>query len=218
MLMAVTGTLAYNFTVMLPLFARDTFHGDARVAGYMFTAMGAGAIIGALALASALLATTRRLIIGGVGFAAVLIATAFAPTQWIALLLLFVLGASSVAFRVVATSLLQLSSDPMMRGRVISLLVVAIAGTTPLGGPLVGWIGEHYGARSTFILGGVSTAIAAVATHDYLRRRKPPSAMPDERLATLGVTDVEYLGSKDSPNQVADLGTPPPATSVADPR
>jgi MFS family permease len=171
MLMAVTGTLAYNFNIMLPLLAKDTFDGDARLVGYMFTAMGVGAILGALALAGTMVATTPRLIVGGLTFAAVLIASGLVPSVPIALFMLFLLGASSVSFRSVATSLLQLSSDPDMRGRVISLFVVAVAGTTSIGGPFIGSIGEHFGARTAFLIGGVGTALAAGLTYLYLRRR-----------------------------------------------
>ena len=70
-----------------------------------------------------------------------------------------------------ATSLLQLNSAPAMRGRVISLLVVAIAGTTPIGGPLIGWVGELWSARVAFVIGGVSTALAVLGTRLYLARR-----------------------------------------------
>ncbi len=66
-------------------------------------------------------------------------------------------------------------ADPEMRGRVVALLVVAIGGTTPIGGPLVGWIGDRYGARTTLVVAAVGTALGAYATLRYLRRRGVPS-------------------------------------------
>lgn len=170
-LMTVSGLLAYEWTVTLPLLARDTFGGDARIAGFVFSAMGIGAVVGGLALASLLHATTRNLTFWAVVFSAVLIATAVAPTLALALVLLFALGAASVAFRAVAAALVQLRADSQMRGRVMALLVVAIGGTTPIGGPLVGWIGETFGARVALGMGGVGTALAVGGMALYLRRR-----------------------------------------------
>jgi MFS family permease len=206
-LMAVTGTLGYNFNVVIPLLGKQTFGGDASTVGYMYTAMGLGAIVGAFALASTLKATVGRLLLGGMGFAVVLTATGLAPTLLITLGLLFVLGSSSVSFRSVATSLLQLNSAPAMRGRVVSLLVVAIGGTTPIGGPLVGWIGEEWSARVAFVIGGVSTALAVLGTRLYLARRSavspvstmdgPGSAGGDERAPLRGQLDEDLLPDRD---------------------
>jgi MFS family permease len=170
-LMAITGTLAYNFTVTVPLLGRDAFGGDARTVGYLFTAMGLGAILGALALAGTMVASTRRLVIGGLCFGAVLVATSFAPTAWAAMALMFLVGAASVGLRAVATSLLQLRADPEMRGRVIALFVVSTGGTTPIGGPIIGAIGERFGAQATFLIGGLSTALAVGVL--YLYRPRP---------------------------------------------
>lgn len=184
-LMTVSGLLAYEWTVTLPMFARDTFGGDAQVVGLMFTAMGAGAIVGGLAVAGTLRATTNLLIVAGLVFATVVVGTAVAPDVAAALALLFVLGGASVAFRAVGSALVQLRADPEMRGRAMSLLIVAITGTTPVGGPLVGWIGETFGPRTALALGGVATALAAVGMWLYLRRQRPiGSRVPveDQRL------------------------------------
>jgi predicted MFS family arabinose efflux permease len=223
-LMAVTGTLGYNFNVVIPLLGKQTFDGDASTVGYMYTAMGLGAIVGAFALASTLKATAGRLLLGGMGFAVVLTATGLAPTLLITLGLLFVLGSSSVSFRSVATSLLQLNSAPAMRGRVVSLLVVAIGGTTPIGGPLVGWIGEEWSARLAFVIGGVSTALAVLGTRLYLSRRpagSPVSTMDgagsaggDERAPLRGQLDEDLLPDRDG-----DVGVGAhPQDGLADPQ
>jgi MFS family permease len=192
-LMTVTGLLAYEWTVMLPLLARDTFDGGADAAGLMFTAMGAGAIVGGLALAAVLKATTNRLVALGLVFAGTLVATAAAPSLTVALGCLVVVGAASVAFRTVASSVLQLRAEPEMRGRVIALLMVAIGGTTPIGGPLVGWIGDRYGARTTLVVAAVGTAVAAWAALRYMRRHAVP-ATP----ATVPILDLSRSTSGNS--------------------
>ena len=190
-LMAVTGTLAYEWQVTLPLFAHDTFGGDARVFGFMFSAMGLGAVVGGLALAGLLRSSAGGLVAAGLAFSAVLLLTAVAPGLAVALILLFLLGASSIAFRAVASSHVQLTSSPEMRGRVMALLVVAVTGTSPLGGPLIGWIGDVVGARATFAVGGASTAIAAVATYLYMRRRSTPDhSLSSEETPTWSSTRV----------------------------
>jgi MFS family permease len=169
-LLALVGLVAYNFQVILPLLARDTFHGDARTAGYLLGALGAGSVIGGLALAGVLTASVRRIIGAALILAVLFVATSLAPNFWIALGMVFGLGASSVVFKALASTWLQLTADPAMRGRVLAMLVVSIAGTTPIGAPVMGWVSEQFGTRATFALAGVSTAIAAASVYLYVRR------------------------------------------------
>ena len=181
-LMAVSGMLAYEWIVTLPLLARETFGGGADVAGMMFTTMGCGAILGGLAIAEWLKATVDRLVVAGLLFSGVLVLLALAPTLAVAYALLFVLGAASIAFRSVATSLIQLRAGAEMRGRVTSLLVVAIGGTTPVGAPLIGYIADVMGARAPLMVGGLATAAACLVTHVFLKRQDRGSAgSPDPR-------------------------------------
>jgi predicted MFS family arabinose efflux permease len=183
-LMAVSGLLAYEWMVTIPLFARNTFDGDATVVGLMFTAMGAGAVVGGLAVAGSLRATTNQLVATGLVFSVMVVGTAAAPGLAAAFAVLILLGAASVAFRAVGTALIQLNADPAMRGRAMSLMIVAVAGTTPIGAPLVGWIGETFGPRIALGLGGVATALAAVGMWVYLRRHGISArvAIEDQRL------------------------------------
>ena len=184
MLMAVTGTLAYEWQVMIPLLAHDAYAEDARIFGLMFSAMGVGAVVGGLVLAGLLRASGVGLVVAGLAFAAVLLAVALSPGLALTLAALFLLGAASMAFRAVASSHVQLTADPAMQGRVMALLIVAFAGTTPFGGPLVGWIGDMLGARALFAVAAVGTAVAAVATLLYMRRRGAPRrGSPSETVA-----------------------------------
>ncbi len=179
MLMTVAGLLAYNWSVLLPLLVHTTFEGDAQDVGFAFTAMGLGAIVGGLAVAGSLNATSRALVGTGLVFAALTLVLAISPTLSVVYITLFVLGGASVAFRATATSLLQLRSDPAMRGRVISLLVLATAGTTPVGGPIIGWICEIASPRIACVVAAAGTGVAALATAIYLarsRRRRGPAA------------------------------------------
>lgn len=168
-LMFVAGLLAYNWNVILPTLMLDSFHGDAKTAGFAFTAMGIGGVVGGLVLAGLIRPTTAGLMVNGWVFAVVLILLSAAPWLSLAEVLLVVLGVASVTFRASATSILQVNSDPKMRGRVISLLVLCLNGTTPIGGPLVGYICQVFSPRVAFALAGVATAVAATVAMRHLR-------------------------------------------------
>jgi MFS family permease len=202
-LMAVAGLLAYNWNVLLPTLTRDVFGGDARMVGFAFTSMGLGAVLGGLALAAFLKASSRRLIVNGCAFAAALVALGLAPALPFVYVVLFFVGAFSVTFRATATSILQLNADPQMRGRVISLLVLATAGTTPLGGPLIGWICEHASPRVACLVGGVGTAAAALACLQYLRTKHELAGVAGEPLVDGPVLDYESAISLSSDGSAA---------------
>ena len=102
--------------------------------------------------------------------AVVFLATSLAPNYLVALGIVAALGASSIVFKALSSTWLQLTAAPAMRGRVLALLVVSIGGTTPIGAPLMGWVAEEFGTRATFVLAGVCTAIAAALAHLYMRR------------------------------------------------
>lgn len=178
-LMTVAGLLAYEWTVTLPLFAVETFDGDADLVGLFFSAMGAGAIVGGLALAGVLRASPLRMVTCGLLFSGVLLATSLAPNIGLALTALFLLGTVGVAFRALATSVVQLYSDPAMRGRTVALLIVALGGTSPLGGPLVGWLSEQFSPRVALATGAVGAGLAAVCALLYLRARDAESVPYD---------------------------------------
>jgi MFS family permease len=170
LLLTVTGLLAWEWTVTLPILARDVFGGDAQVVSAMFVAMGSGAVIGVLAIAGILKATAGRLIVSSLTFAALLLAVALAPVIGITLILLFLLGAAGVAYRVITASLAQLEAAPVMRGRTMALFVIAVGGTSPVGAPLLGWLCEAVGVRTTLAIGALVTALMSLAMWVYLRR------------------------------------------------
>jgi MFS family permease len=170
LLLTVTGLLAWEWTVTLPILARDVFRGDAQVVSAMFVSMGSGAVIGVLAIAGILKATAGRLIISSLTFAALLLAVALAPVIGVTLILLFLLGAAGVAYRVITASLAQLEAAPVMRGRTMALFVIAVGGTSPVGAPLLGWLCEAVGVRTTLAIGALVTALMSLAMWAYLRR------------------------------------------------
>lgn len=161
-MVSVSGLLAYNWTVLLPLLAQHAFDGGAAEVGLTFASQGLGAVIGGVALAGLLQPRKRTLRRYAFAFSGAMLSVAIAPTLGVAYALIFLLGASSVAYRTAANAILQLRSEPHMRGRVIGLYIIATGGTSPLGAPLVGWICEVLGVRWAFVIAGVATAAATV--------------------------------------------------------
>lgn len=161
LLMLVVGTLAFNFSVLMPLMASFVFKSGASTFGLLMSFMGAGAFVGALVSANRARPSHRLLAFAGIAFGALLVGAALAPTLPIELVVLLPMGAAMITFQATANSLLQLNSDPAFRGRVMALYVMVFLGSTPIGGPIIGWVAEHFGARTGLGLGGVATFVAS---------------------------------------------------------
>jgi len=172
LLMAVVGTLAYNFSVLLPLMASDVFHGGAAVYGELFSLMGVGAVAGGLVVAASGRADDRVLTGSAVAFGILIVAVAWTPTLPLELGVIVPMGAASILFLATANSVLQLRSRPDMRGRVMALWAMLFLGSTPIGGPTVGWIAERFGPRVSMSVGGAATLVAGLAAVWALRRRR----------------------------------------------
>jgi MFS family permease len=169
-LMAVVGTLTLNFQVLLPLLARFTFHGEASSYSTLVAAMGVGAIAGALAAGARGRVSPGLLVGSSAALGGLTLVAAAAPTFSLAALALVPLGASSVTFAAGVNSALQLAVEPAMRGRVMALYSVVFLGSTPIGGPLVGWLAGTAGPRAGLILGGAGALLAGVAAQAAFRR------------------------------------------------
>lgn len=156
----IIGTLSYEFAVILPLFAEFTFHTKTGYAA-MMAAMGLGAVIGGIFAASRHDTPSSMLSLLAFLFGLTLLFTAVAPTLQIALFTIMLVGFMSINFTSLASTTLQLHALPHMRGRVMSLWSVAFLGSTVIGGPIIGWIGEHIGPRWGLAVGGLAAVVAA---------------------------------------------------------
>jgi len=159
-MMAIIGTLSYEFQVVLPLFAQFTLGGNAGTYAALTVAMGVGSVIGGLYTASRKTVVPRMLIRAAFLFGAVILAAAIAPNLPWAIAALVLVGIFSINFLSLGNTILQLESVPEMRGRVMALWMVAFLGSTPIGGPIIGWIGEHAGPRWGLGIGGLAAIIA----------------------------------------------------------
>jgi MFS family permease len=174
LLVGAVGMLAYEFQVLLPLLARYSFGGGAQTFGAMNSAMGLGAVVGGLVVAGSLRPSWRSLIGASSLLGVTMLAVSASPTLPVVLGTLFATGAASIAFLATVNSLLQLRSAPDMRGRVMALWSMALMGSTPIGGPLVGWIAEVSSPRFAVALGGCTALGGAGLLLLYLRRREQP--------------------------------------------
>jgi MFS family permease len=161
LMMALIGTLTYEFTVSLPLFAQITFGQGANAYAAMSALMGLGAVAGGLYAATRSLRTPNRLVWAAALFGGAVLLTAAAPTLPLALVALAAVGFCSIQFTSLANATLQLEAAPEMRGRVMALWTMAFLGSTPVGGPLIGVIGEYAGPRWALALGGLAALAAA---------------------------------------------------------
>jgi MFS family permease len=162
LMMLIIGTFAYEFPVILPLFATVTLHGDAATYSALTAAMGIGAVVGGLYAAGSAASTQRRLIVVAVLFGLSIMLTAIMPGLGTAFVFSILMGGLSVLFISLGNTTLQLNSDPKMRGRVMALWSIAFQGTTPIGGPIIGAIADHNNPRVGLLVGGISALVAAV--------------------------------------------------------
>ena len=161
LMMALIGTLAYEFQVALPLLARVSLHGGAETYGFMTAAMAIGAVAGGLYVATRKQTGLLPLTVAAACFGVAIFAAALAPSLAVELVVLPVVGFASTSFLATGNSTLQLSSEPRLRGRVMALWSVTFLGSTPIGGPIIGAVGEYVGPRWGLAIGGVACLLAA---------------------------------------------------------
>ena len=193
-LVAAVALFGQNFRVVLPLLARDSLGGGAEVYGYLTSAMGAGAVMGALFSAARERVTAWSMLLWAGIFSGVNVLLAGVPGLELALLLLVGLGIANITFNTLARTLLQLNTEPTMQGRVISLHAMVFLGSTPIGAPLLGWICETWGPRAGLLVSGLAPAIAALVVLPELRRLRKIREQDerDERQAAQDRTTQEH--------------------------
>ena len=179
-LMAVVGTLGFNFQAILPLLARFTFDGGPGVYAALVSAMGLGAIVGALVNGARGSVTPLLLVGAALGFGVLSLIAAGAPTLALELVVLAPLGAVAVTLAASVNSALQLASEPNMRGRVMALYSIVFLGSTPIGGPLAGWLAEAIDPRAALVMAGLGALIAGLLARIAFERvaQIPTDATP----------------------------------------
>lgn len=164
LLVSAVGTLAFNFSVILPLFATRDLDGGPATFTTLFSVMSVGSVVGALTIARRTHADTPFLARCTLALGASMILLALAPVTAVAYVAVVPVGITSVMVISGSNAVVQLGTDPAMRGRVLALLAVVFLGSTPIGGPIAGWVSEAFGARWALGLGAATCLTAGALT------------------------------------------------------
>lgn len=156
------GTFGLNFQVFNALMSTEAFGLGADAYGLLGSMMAVGTLTGAVIAARRGYPRFGVIVLALAGFALGSVFLAAAPSYWIYSITLVPVGFLSISVMTTANSRVQLTTDPQMRGRVMALYMAIFLGGTPLGAPLVGWVGEVYGARATLMVSAVTNAVVAV--------------------------------------------------------
>jgi MFS family permease len=179
-MMAVVGTLAFNFQVVFPLFVERDLGSSDTTFTVMLSILSVGSLLGALATARLRQIRIRTVALAAVAFAIPMLAMAVVPSLPVAYVVSWFLGVGSITFLTSATAIVQLESTPSMRGRVLALQGMVFLGSTPIGGPLLGWVSEAFGARWGIAIGGFG-CLGAAAWGLAMARRDPPLPLTQDQ-------------------------------------
>lgn len=172
LMMAIIGTIAFNFRILLPVMAEEEFGGGAGTYGALSAVMGVGTVLGALFVASRKYPTRKTLIYSAMAYGVLIVIAGLAPNVSLEMIALVPMGAAGIAFVATANSTLQLNAKESMRGRVMALYSVVFLGSTPIGSPIVGWIGETFGVRAGFLISGFACLLASAYAIDVVRKER----------------------------------------------
>lgn len=176
-LVGVSGAFAWEYQVTLPLFTSRVFGGDATTYGAALACVAVGSIAGGFAIAHRQNVSGRSVAVTAIGWGGVLVLASLAPTLAIAFVLLVFVGVGTVAFNSLSKTVLQSACAEQMRGRVMALWSIGWQGSTVIGAPLIGLVGQELGGRYALGLGGVTTllagAVVLAARPGYTRRAFP---------------------------------------------
>ncbi|MCQ4081419.1 MFS transporter [Streptomyces sp. RB6PN25] len=205
-LVGFIGTFGFNFPIWLSAFAHSIYHAGASTYGMFNTAMAVGSVIGAL-LAARRATTRMRLLLGSAMIFGVLeMFAAISPSLWLFVGLLVVIGMFGITVNTTANSSVQLGTDPVMRGRVMSLFMMVFVGGTPLGGPLVGWVTDTFGPRIGFLSGGLVSAGSALVIAAVLVKAGGLRVRVDLRGRRVRFVEREPAGERERESVVAGVG------------
>jgi MFS family permease len=171
------GTFGLNFAIYISTMAVTVFHVGADRYGILTSTMAIGSVAGALMAARRPKPNMTVLIGAAAMFGLGCAGAAAAPNPWLFAVVLILIGASVQTFTTSSNSMVQLSTDPAMRGRVMAILLAVALGGAPLGGPVVGWVADRFGPRWAMLVGAASGLGAAGAglLHLMRVRASPPA-------------------------------------------
>jgi MFS family permease len=187
------GTFGLNFQIFISTMSVKVFHAGASEYGLLMSVMAIGTIAGALLAATREKPHFTLLLAGGATFGVGCALAALAPNPSLFGMALVVIGVSALTFTNSTNSLMQLSTDPMMRGRVLAIRLAVALGCTPLGAPIVGWVADSYGPRWALGVGAASGFAAALVGIHYLVKYRNLSVRMAAGQLRFSIDDPEPL-------------------------
>jgi MFS family permease len=169
-MLALLGTFGFNFAIFISTMSVTVFHGDASQYGLLTSAMAAGTMSGALLSASRPFPGMVLMAVAASAFGITLTIAALMPSPYLFAVMLFFVGLAALTFMTASNSMMQLTTERAMRGRVLALRIAVVMGGTPIGAPLVGWVVDRFGARWAMGIGALSGLAAAAVGIAYLVR------------------------------------------------
>jgi MFS family permease len=166
------GTFGLNFPIFISTMAVSVFHTDAGGYGFLSSMMAVGTVSGALVAAGHGRPRFSFLLMGAALFGVGCTFGAFAPDYWLFAGILVVIGVASLTVTNSTNSLMQLSTEPAVRGRVLAIRLAIVMGGTPIGAPIVGWVADTFGPRWALGIGAASGFAAAIVGLHYLARHR----------------------------------------------
>jgi MFS family permease len=166
------GTFGLNFQLTSALMATEVFHKGAGEYGILGTTLAIGSLAGALLAARRTRIRHRLVILAALSFGAAEIVAGLLPSYLAFAVWTPVLGIASLTMITSANASFQLSVDPAMRGRAMALYLMVFMGGTPIGSPIVGWVGQTFGARWTLVGGGAATLLGTLLAVVVFSRAK----------------------------------------------
>jgi MFS family permease len=191
-LVGVVGMLGLNFQITLALMARNEFHRGADTYGTLSALLAGGSLAGALLTARRKRPTQRWLVGSAVAFGVLEILLGLMPNIVLFSVVLVPTGFAVISFTSTALSTVQLGAGEEMRGRVLALYALVFVGGTPIGAPLIGWLGEHVGPRSTLVVGGLGSLVISVTAGWLLVRSTGRRPLGWTRRAAATTAPVPY--------------------------
>ena len=165
-------TFGLNFPIFVSMMSVTVFHGGPGQYGVLISTMAVGSVTGALLSARRAQPRLAQLLVSAIAFSLSMLVAALMPNAVLFGLVLIVVGMSAQTFMTTSNSLVQLSTEPAMRGRVLAILLALALGGTPLGAPIVGWVADAFGARWSLGIGVVAGAAALLVGLRYLVRHR----------------------------------------------
>jgi MFS family permease len=201
LLMLVLSTVGFNFQVVIPLLADRVFSGDVSAYSLLMIAMGVGSITGALTVGTRTRVSRELITLAAAGFGVTATLAALAPTLPLEMLALAALGICSVTFAAGINSGLQLAAEPEMRGRVMAVYAIVFLGSTVVGGPTTGWLGEGSGPRAPLLAAGLAGFAVAIGAYLAWSQRAGTAPITGELALEPGTGELAIAAARNAPGR-----------------